>query len=203
MIALVFGPDQPVEKELITISSGSWGFTAIVVSPSLAVSVLVRLGLVLLMTVSTIRILGNNGVMKPGTAWLEFKWNEGDWSKTFACSDAGRDSPGTSSRAYSVESFGQLRSACAEAITGSRTIPAPTSTVDLSLNHGDEIEIEERPPSEVTEFRGIPVAPEGVEAVNPGFDVTPAKYVSAIITEAGVARPPFIESLELAVRSAR
>ncbi|MEE8466527.1 MAG: S-methyl-5-thioribose-1-phosphate isomerase [Dehalococcoidia bacterium] len=82
-------------------------------------------------------------------------------------------------------------------------VAAPTSTVDLSLNNGDEIEIEERSPKEVTEFRGIMVAPEGVEALNPGFDVTPAKYVSAIITEAGVARPPFNESLDLAVRSAR
>ena len=82
-------------------------------------------------------------------------------------------------------------------------VAAPTSTVDLSLNNGDEIEIEQRSPSEVTEFRGVPVAPEGVEALNPGFDVTPARYVSAIITEAGVARPPFIESLDLAVRSAQ
>ncbi len=80
-------------------------------------------------------------------------------------------------------------------------VAAPTSTVDLSLNNGDEIEIEQRSPSEVTEFRGIRVAPEGVEALNPGFDVTPARYVTAIITEAGVARPPFNESLDLAVRS--
>ena len=82
-------------------------------------------------------------------------------------------------------------------------VAAPTSTVDLSLNNGDEIEIEERSPSEVTEFHGVPVAPAGVEALNPGFDVTPARYVSAIITESGVARPPFHESLDLAVRSAR
>ena len=80
-------------------------------------------------------------------------------------------------------------------------VAAPTSTVDLSLKDGDEIEIEERSPSEVTEFRGVPVAPAGVTALNPGFDVTPARYVSAIITEAGVARPPFTESLDLAVRS--
>ena len=80
-------------------------------------------------------------------------------------------------------------------------VAAPTSTVDLSLNNGDEIEIEQRSPSEVTEFRGIRVAPEGVEALNPGFDMTPARYVTAIITEAGVARPPFNESLDLAVRS--
>ncbi|MCH7738266.1 MAG: S-methyl-5-thioribose-1-phosphate isomerase [Chloroflexi bacterium] len=81
-------------------------------------------------------------------------------------------------------------------------VAAPISTIDMSLNNGDEIEIEERASSEVTEFRGIPVAPEGVEALNPGFDVTPARYVSAIITEAGIARPPYIESLDLAVRSA-
>ncbi len=82
-------------------------------------------------------------------------------------------------------------------------VAAPTSTVDLSLNTGAEIEIEERSPSEVTEFRGVPVAPEGVVALNPGFDVTPARYVSAIITESGVARPPYIESLDLAVRAVR
>jgi len=49
----------------------------------------------------------------------------------------------------------------------------------------------------------VQIAPEGVEAYNPGFDVTPAKYVSAIITEAGIARPPFNESLNLAVNSAK
>ena len=82
-------------------------------------------------------------------------------------------------------------------------VAAPTSTVDMSLSDGDQIEIEQRDSREVTEFRGVPVAPEGVEALNPGFDVTPARYVTAIITEAGVARPPFLESLDLAVRSAR
>ena len=81
-------------------------------------------------------------------------------------------------------------------------VAAPISTVDMSLSDGDQIEIEQRSSSEVTEFRGIPVAPDGVEALNPGFDVTPAKYVSAIITEAGVARPPFIDSLSQAVQSA-
>ena len=81
-------------------------------------------------------------------------------------------------------------------------VAAPISTVDMSLSDGDQIEIEQRSSSEVTEFRGVPVAPDGVEALNPGFDVTPAKYVSAIITEAGVARPPFIDSLSQAVQSA-
>jgi methylthioribose-1-phosphate isomerase len=81
-------------------------------------------------------------------------------------------------------------------------VAAPTSTIDLSLADGDEIEIEERPQDEVTSYRGVQTAPEGVEAVNPSFDVTPARYVSAIVTEAGVARPPFTESLLLAVREA-
>ena len=82
-------------------------------------------------------------------------------------------------------------------------VAAPISTIDMSLSNGDQIEIEERSSDEVTEFRGVQIAPEGVEAYNPGFDVTPAKYVSAIITEAGIARPPFNESLNLAVNSAK
>ena len=81
-------------------------------------------------------------------------------------------------------------------------VAAPTSTVDLSLASGDEIEIEERSGLEVTHFQGTPTAPVGVEAVNPAFDVTPQKYISAIITESAVARPPYLESLKLAVESA-
>ena len=82
-------------------------------------------------------------------------------------------------------------------------VAAPISTVDLSLSNGDQIGVEERSSDEVTEFRGVQIAPEGVEAYNPGFDVTPAKYVNAIITEAGIARPPFNHSLNLAVNSAK
>ena len=82
-------------------------------------------------------------------------------------------------------------------------VAAPISTVDMRLSNGDQIEIEERSSDEVTEFRGVQIAPEGVEAYNPGFDVTPAKYVSAIITESGIARPPFNESLNSAVNSAK
>jgi len=78
-------------------------------------------------------------------------------------------------------------------------VAAPTSTVDLSLATGDDIEIEERPSEEVTNFQGIATAPPGVAAINPAFDVTPHGYVSAIITEAGVIRPPYLESLKLAV----
>ena len=81
-------------------------------------------------------------------------------------------------------------------------VAAPISTVDLSLNNGDQIEIEERSSDEVTDFRGVQIAPIGVEAFNPGFDVTPARYVSAIITETGIVRPPFKENLNLAVKSA-
>ena len=73
------------------------------------------------------------------------------------------------------------------------------STVDMSVNKGDQKEIEQRAASEVTEFRGIAVAPDGVEALNPGFDVTPAKYITAIVTEAGISRPPFKDSLDQAV----
>ena len=81
-------------------------------------------------------------------------------------------------------------------------VAAPTSTVDMSLSSGDEIQIEERAGSEVTHFQGAPIAPVGVEALNPAFDVTPHRYVSAIVTENGVVRPPFVEGLKLAVGSA-
>ncbi len=82
-------------------------------------------------------------------------------------------------------------------------VAAPTSTVDLSLASGDEIEIEERASAEVTHFQGAPTAPVGVEAMNPAFDVTPQRYINAIITEHSVARPPYLESLKLAVEGSR
>ena len=70
---------------------------------------------------------------------------------------------------------------------------APTSTVDLSLRAGTEIPIEERPPEEVTALTlmGRPAVPEGVAVANPAFDVTPHRYVTGIITERGIAYPPF------------
>jgi methylthioribose-1-phosphate isomerase len=77
-------------------------------------------------------------------------------------------------------------------------VAAPISTVDLSLASGDEIQIEERAPAEVTHFQGKPTAPAGVSAWNPAFDVTPQRYIQAIVTENGVCRPPFLESLKLA-----
>ncbi len=74
-------------------------------------------------------------------------------------------------------------------------VAAPISTLDLSLLSGDEIPIEQRPPAEVREVFGVPVAPQGIPVENPAFDVTPNRYVTAIITERGVARAPYVESL--------
>lgn len=68
-------------------------------------------------------------------------------------------------------------------------VAAPWSTVDMSLASGDLIEIEERSEDEVTTIRGVRVAPEGVKVRNPAFDVTPAKWISGIATERGLARP--------------
>jgi methylthioribose-1-phosphate isomerase len=74
-------------------------------------------------------------------------------------------------------------------------VAAPISTLDLTLTSGDQIPIEERAEREVTHLQGVHVAPDGIKVANPAFDVTPHRYVTAIITERGVARDPFIESL--------
>ena len=70
-------------------------------------------------------------------------------------------------------------------------VAAPFSTVDLRTPTGADIPIEERGPEEVTQFAGVPTAPEGVRVWNPAFDVTPASLITAIVTERGVARPPY------------
>jgi methylthioribose-1-phosphate isomerase len=75
-------------------------------------------------------------------------------------------------------------------------VAAPLSTIDFSLDSGEGIPIEERDPREVTHHGGRCLAPEGVDVWNPAFDITPAENVTAIITEAGVARPQYRESLE-------
>jgi methylthioribose-1-phosphate isomerase len=75
-------------------------------------------------------------------------------------------------------------------------VAAPVSTVDLSTATGDGIPIEERDEREVTHIKGQRIAPEGVRARNPAFDVTPARLVSAIITERGVVRPPYRSGLK-------
>ncbi len=71
----------------------------------------------------------------------------------------------------------------------------PSSTVDLSLPNGDAIPIEERDAHEVTHIEGVPIAPEGVRVGNPAFDVTPSRYITALITDRGVVCPPFAENL--------
>jgi methylthioribose-1-phosphate isomerase len=68
---------------------------------------------------------------------------------------------------------------------------APWSTVDAQLAHGDLIPIEQRSPAEVTLMAGRPTAPEGMAALNPAFDVTPARYVTGFITDRGIVQPPF------------
>jgi methylthioribose-1-phosphate isomerase len=74
-------------------------------------------------------------------------------------------------------------------------IAAPVSTIDASLKTGGEIPIEERKPEEVTHLQGIPIAPEGISALNPAFDITPNRYITAIITDKGVIRPPYTKSI--------
>ncbi len=78
----------------------------------------------------------------------------------------------------------------------------PTSTIDLGLPTGDAIPIEERPAEEITgiAYQGRPIAPEGVHVANPAFDVTPHRYVTGIVTENGIAYPPFEVSLEQMAR---
>jgi len=75
---------------------------------------------------------------------------------------------------------------------------APTSTVDLSIASGAAIPIEERDPREVTHVQGMAIAAEGVQAAHPAFDVTPHRYVTGIVTEAGIVYPPFLLGLRKA-----
>lgn len=74
-------------------------------------------------------------------------------------------------------------------------VAAPISTLDLTLKSGQEIPIEQRDSKEVTHIRGQQLAPDGVEVSNPAFDVTPNDLITAIITDRGVARAPYFESL--------
>ena len=82
-------------------------------------------------------------------------------------------------------------------------VAAPLSTVDLRTATGDGIPIEERTDREVTHVGPSRLTPEGARIRNPAFDVTPAKYITAIITERGIVRPPFVESLAQLVGPAR
>jgi methylthioribose-1-phosphate isomerase len=75
-------------------------------------------------------------------------------------------------------------------------IAAPISTIDASLKTGDEIPIEERNSKEVTHIQGVPIAPEGVSAANPAFDVTPHQYITAIITDKGIIHEPYTRAIK-------
>jgi methylthioribose-1-phosphate isomerase len=75
-------------------------------------------------------------------------------------------------------------------------VAAPLSTFDFRLRSGDGIPIEERDPDEVRRFRGVQTAPPGVDVFNPAFDLTPHRYITAFVTERGVVRPPFGETLK-------
>lgn len=74
-------------------------------------------------------------------------------------------------------------------------VAAPFSTIDLNTSDGSKIPIEQRNIEEVTHMAGKQITPEGVKVENPAFDVTPARYVTAIVTERGIARAPYAESL--------
>ncbi len=84
-------------------------------------------------------------------------------------------------------------------LAGAHNIPfyvaAPLSTIDPECKSGDEIPIEERAAEEITTIGGISQCPPGTQVYNPAFDVTPARYITAIITEAGILRPPYAESI--------
>jgi methylthioribose-1-phosphate isomerase len=75
-------------------------------------------------------------------------------------------------------------------------VAAPLSSIDLDCADGDQIPIEERSGIELTEFSGKQIAPKGVATFNPAFDVTPHELVTAIITERGIAFPPYLKSLK-------
>ncbi len=76
-------------------------------------------------------------------------------------------------------------------------VAAPTSSIDLSIPSGDMISIEERSFEEVTTIKGVRIAPEGIKVINLAFDITPAKYVTAIITEKGIFKPSEIKHLRI------
>jgi methylthioribose-1-phosphate isomerase len=78
-------------------------------------------------------------------------------------------------------------------------VAAPVSTIDLDTPDGRQIPIEERPAREVTHVKGVRLAPEGAKVFNPAFDVTPHALIAGIITERGIARPPYVESLSTLV----
>jgi methylthioribose-1-phosphate isomerase len=79
-------------------------------------------------------------------------------------------------------------------------VAAPLSSIDIAITSGDRIPIEERGEEEVLTFSGLRIAPQGVRAANPAFDVTPHKYVAAIVTENGIIRPPYKRNIKSALQ---
>ncbi len=75
-------------------------------------------------------------------------------------------------------------------------VAAPTTTLDMALDKGIDIPIEQRSPEEVTHIQGLAIAPEGTQAANPAFDVTPHHYITVIITEKGIIREPYGEGFD-------
>ena len=75
-------------------------------------------------------------------------------------------------------------------------IAAPLSTIDISISSGEDIPIEEREHEEVTHINGNRIYPEGVNIINPSFDVTPAKFITGIITEVGILKPDYVNSIK-------
>ena len=75
-------------------------------------------------------------------------------------------------------------------------VAAPTTTIDPTLASGEEITIEQRSPEEVTHVQGVRIAPAGIDAANPAFDLTPHRYITAIITERGIIKEPFGEGIK-------
>ena len=82
-------------------------------------------------------------------------------------------------------------------------VAAPISTLDLKIPDGSHIPIEQRDAAEVTHIGGVRIVPDGVSVFNPAFDVTPNQFVTAIITERGVARPPYEQSLKTVIQENR
>jgi methylthioribose-1-phosphate isomerase len=79
-------------------------------------------------------------------------------------------------------------------------VAAPVSTIDLSIKSGDDIPIEERSAEEIVQIKGVRIAPEDTQVLNPAFDVTPARYISAIITQNGIIRKPYKRNLKSTIQ---
>jgi methylthioribose-1-phosphate isomerase len=80
-------------------------------------------------------------------------------------------------------------------------VAAPLSTIDLTIKNGDMIPVEERQGFEIFRVGSREIGPEGVQAMNPAFDITPSRYVTAIVTERGVVTPPYKKGLKNLFRS--